>query len=136
MPAHVHAELMRQYAEDAMTTDEPWKLWEKTGNQVHWSVMSPYEMFVPELSYRRKPRTININGHEVPKPMMVEPKRGDAYFVPDFSKCGLVSHLSWYNDETDTLYLMRGVCHPTQAAAEAHARALLSFTQTQAPQKD
>ena len=28
MPKHIHAELMKQYAEDAMTTDEPWKLWE------------------------------------------------------------------------------------------------------------
>ena len=28
MPKHIHAYLMKQYAEDAMTTDAPWKLWE------------------------------------------------------------------------------------------------------------
>ena len=28
MPKHIHADIMKQYAEDAMTTDEPWKLWE------------------------------------------------------------------------------------------------------------
>ena len=31
MPKHIHADLMKQYAEDAedaMTTNEPWKLWE------------------------------------------------------------------------------------------------------------
>ena len=27
MPKHIHADLMKQYAEDAMTTNEPWKLW-------------------------------------------------------------------------------------------------------------
>lgn len=28
MPAHIHAELMAQYAEDALITDKPWELWE------------------------------------------------------------------------------------------------------------
>ena len=28
MTKHIHAELMKQYAEYTMTTDEPWKLWE------------------------------------------------------------------------------------------------------------
>ncbi|MEK9497103.1 hypothetical protein V2H77_11680 [Photorhabdus sp. P32] len=35
MTKHAHAELMLQYAQDALKTNEPWKLWE-TGNGKDW----------------------------------------------------------------------------------------------------
>ena len=54
MPKHIHAELMKQYAEDAMTTDEPWKLWEVYdvfSNK--WWVCTNLT-WDPDCKYRRK----------------------------------------------------------------------------------
>jgi len=54
MPKHIHADLMKQYAEDAMTTDEPWKLWE-VYNEVHgWYTMQSNPSWYNHIKYRRK----------------------------------------------------------------------------------
>lgn len=134
MPAHIHAELMKQYAEDATTTDRPWELWECRGDDgPHWTQMAGGNpLWCIGIQYRRKPRTININGHEVPEPMRVEPKRGASYWVIDPSGEDLCECMEWDGDSFDLRQLARGHCHSTQEAAEAHARALLSFTEAKA----
>ena len=54
MPKHIHAELMKQYAEDAMTTDEPWKLWEVYDVfSKKWRVCTNLT-WNPDCKYRRK----------------------------------------------------------------------------------
>ena len=55
MPKHIHAELMKQYAEDAMTTDEPWKLWEflHPRNKT-WDTMENNPIWDEGIKYRRK----------------------------------------------------------------------------------
>jgi hypothetical protein len=58
---HIHAELMRQYAEDAMETDKPWERWQFSAEGEPWediACMNP--SWQPEWQYRRKPRTIRI----------------------------------------------------------------------------
>ena len=55
MTKHIHAELMKQYAEDAMTTNEPWKLWEiynKTYNK--WHKLQANPAWFEHIKYRRK----------------------------------------------------------------------------------
>ena len=61
MPAHIHAELMKQYAEDAMTTAWPWELWQ-VFNTIYgdWEDASKLPDWDDGRKYRRKPRTINI----------------------------------------------------------------------------
>lgn len=55
MPKYIHAELMKQYAEDAMTTDEPWKLWEIFNKQYDtWSTMTDNPLWNKGNKYRRK----------------------------------------------------------------------------------
>ena len=57
MPKHIHAELMKQYAEDAMTTDEPWKLWEYLeyySNRWHWTPLKDNPLWDTDEKYRRK----------------------------------------------------------------------------------
>ncbi len=55
---HKHAELMMQYAQDAMTTDKPWELWEARAPRKHdWFVMKGDPCWSVEFDYRRKPKT-------------------------------------------------------------------------------
>jgi hypothetical protein len=55
---HKHAELMAQYAQDAMTTDKPWELWEARAPRKHdWFVMKGDPCWSVDFAYRRKPKT-------------------------------------------------------------------------------
>ncbi|WP_031254265.1 hypothetical protein [Curvibacter lanceolatus] len=80
-------------------------------------------------NFRIKPRPILINGVEVPEPLRVVPEVGTAYWMADTSSEILTSVAEWDGDQRDLRWLRRGLCHPSQEAAEVHARALLSFTE-------
>lgn len=59
MKRHIHAELMMQYAQDAMETDKPWERWEFYGSLSEgWmsveAAISP--VWWPDVQYRRKPK--------------------------------------------------------------------------------
>ena len=64
--AHIHAELMAQYAEDAKQHDEPWELWQH-GDDETWTSCTTHPGWFSDHSYRRKPRTIQIGDYEVPE---------------------------------------------------------------------
>jgi len=56
MTAHIHAALMAQYAQDALTTDTPWDLWEWYSQiQKKWCPASTNLLWTPAVQYRRKP---------------------------------------------------------------------------------
>jgi len=58
---HPHAELMAQYAQDAMETDKPWERWEYT-YRVGWSELSDAGPRWDTLAkYRRKPKPYEPN---------------------------------------------------------------------------
>jgi len=78
--------------------------------------------------YRAKPCTITINGHEVPEPMREAPRLGAEFFLADPYGDATARRYAWYGSEAFPRWLARGLCHTTREAAEAHARALLSFT--------
>ena len=131
---HKHADLMLQYAKDAMETDRPWERWEWCHGDGPWkqAVRSPH--WLEEFSYRRKPKTININGFEVPEPLRSLDGIWCVYYVvlgsstPDLS--GRVYFFSQEDIPWIASYLDKGLVHATREAAELHAKALLSFTQT------
>lgn len=78
---HVHAELMAQYAEDAETTDKPWKLWEySTPNFRGYKTCFEPITFLGGNKYRRKPKTKLIHGVEVPV-FEFTPKVGEKYYA-------------------------------------------------------
>lgn len=55
---HKHADNMALYAQDAMTTDKPWELWEARAPRKHdWFVMKGDPCWSVEFDYRRKPKT-------------------------------------------------------------------------------
>lgn len=124
---HPHAESMALYAQDAAECAEPWTLWEGCGDSVYWYPLTRNPTWDVDVEYRRKPRTININGHEVPEPLRVAPAHG----VTIYRACPKELWLSsqWQDSPYQRTALARGLLHATSEAAEVHARALLSFTE-------
>lgn len=127
---HEYAELLRWIAdgECVQWQDDPGK----------WHVISYNELLghiresaFPPGRYRITPRTITINGFSVPAPMRVAPQHQMAFWLVDIYGPALSSEERW-NDQVSRYprYLAAGLCHATHQAAEAHARALLSFTET------
>lgn len=52
---HPHAELMMQYAQDAMTTDKPWELWQWNHPDCDsWNDFSANPNWTEDRNYRRK----------------------------------------------------------------------------------
>jgi hypothetical protein len=80
-----------------------------------------------ELERRRKPKTITINGIEVPEPLRNELKLGDRYFMPNLDFAGVTDGV-WDNVDNDYERLKSGIVHLTKEAAIKHAEALISFT--------
>lgn len=76
--------------------------------------------------YRRKPKTILINGHDVPEPHYTPLKDGEEYWV--LSLLSGVTSLRWEDDDSDNRYLKNGFIHLTKEAAQKHYEALKSFT--------
>lgn len=55
MNKHPHAELMKQYAEDAMMTEYPWRLWEVRQKDIGaWSDLVRHPSWYLASEYRRK----------------------------------------------------------------------------------
>ena len=54
--AHIHAALMAQYAQDALTTDKPWELWEfQSSSNGSWNTVTTHPAWSIHGKYRRKP---------------------------------------------------------------------------------
>jgi hypothetical protein len=83
--------------------------------------------FVHGCKYRIKPRTIIVNGFEVPEPMRERPRDGDTYFCPHASSIDMYGFADWEECAVDLVRLKRGLCHSTKEAAIAHAKAMLGI---------
>lgn len=127
MSGHPHADLMARAAEIAKTDKEWWKHFECRSEDGEWGNMSPGAALQDYLKYRLKPRFININGHQVPEPVREPLKIGQVYWLARIH--GAVDSFEWEGDHACRAWLERGLIHLTKEAAEAHAAALLSFTQ-------
>lgn len=69
--AHIHADTMAQYAEDAKKYNEPWKMWQydHPDHAGVWIDCDSHPSWATDLVYRRKPRVIKIAQYEVPEPV-------------------------------------------------------------------
>lgn len=122
---HPHAELIMKYAEIARYDAEPWKHFEVRRKGTFWDNCDIPCGFHENLEYRLKPRTININGFEVPEPLRSVPAYGTSYFIIDLPD---VEDMTWTNVPDEYQWLKAGIIHLTREAAEKHLEALLSFT--------
>ena len=125
---HPHAENMKLYAKDAMTTNEPWKLWEVC-LWGEWESLLTNPAWNPARQYRRKHRTININGFEVPEPLRDAPNDGEICYIVNLTEDKVYATV-WYSAQSFfKQWIKSGIVHMTKEAAEIHLKALLSFTQ-------
>ena len=126
---HKHADLMLAYAQDAQETDKPWILWEFIYPNISgWQPLKDNPSWSHLLEYRRKVKTIRIGNYDVPEPLRIAPEIGTTYFYPAFTNASKVYSYSFTNDHSDNRILDRGMMHLTSAAAELHAKALISLT--------
>lgn len=126
--SHPHAENMKLYAGDAAVNAKPWKSWEFFSDK-GWVTCAGHPAWTVGREYRRKPKTININGFEVPSPLRNPPNAGEEYYVVDSVGGGVYSFV-WHNVCIfHEQWLKSGLIHKTKEAAELHLKALLSFTQ-------
>ena len=123
---HIHAAAMAEYAKDATETDMPWERWEfsKTGRD--YDSLHEHPSWNPDIKYRRKPKVILINGHEVPEPHRTPLEIGEVYWA--LTLFSSATSLRWKDDDFDNSYLESGFIHLTKEAAEKHFNALKSFT--------
>lgn len=93
MPAHIHAELMKHYAEDATNCVNPWGLWEcRDDRHTAWRDLTGNPTWAPARQYRRKTPSVGMLQAALPKPVEV------AYLVlPCTSpeRVGLTVHLEF-----------------------------------------
>ncbi len=123
---HIHAAAMAEYAKDAAETDKPWERWEFCHMRGEYQSLHSHPEWVEDNKYRRKPKVILINGHEVPEPHRTPLNDGEVYWA--LSLCRGVTGVHWQDDDIDNCYLKSGFIHLTKEAAEKHFNALKSFT--------
>ena len=125
---HIHAAAMAEYAKDALETDMPWERWEvsMTGSVNKYRNLLGHPVWAVTRKYRRKPKTILINGHEVPEPHRTPLQDDEVYWT--FTFHGGVVSLHWFSDGIDFSWLEDGFIHLTKEAAVKHFNALKSFT--------
>lgn len=133
--AHIHYKEMMMYATDAAKMDEPYTVWQVLNPLCPndgWEDLVGQPGWYIDFSYRRKPKTININGYDVPEPVREPLENGDQYHLPSFNNiaCGSGYKTSrWGGDGIDMKRLASGIIHLSEEAALSHAKALLSFTE-------
>lgn len=74
-----------------------------------------------------KPRTITVNGREVPEPVREPLSIGSKYFVPCVDTEELYLSGSWSGYDVSFRRLKYGLVHLTKEAAIAHAKAMLNI---------
>lgn len=89
--------------------------------------VTTYEEFIVNAFYSRrievKPRTITVNGIEVPEPMKVRPEEGTLYYT---SSTNPEQFLKWRGDNFDETCFNDGICHSTPEAATLHWEAMIA----------
>lgn len=97
--------------------------------------MKWYTKSYPDLSgdceYRIKPRTITVNGFEVPEPMQEAPEIGVEYWIAAPAFEDYCERVNWSASAYGKRYIDRGLCHSSRNSAIAHAKAMLGIDPNQ-----
>ena len=104
MSKHVHADLMMQYAQDAMETDNPNERWEFFNK--HFCRWEPVGQWAPcwdeEEQYRRKPQSRYLGVYACPQFDSVQPAWLDR--IPNLGNKMLVCYLEDKQDGTPYIF--------------------------------
>lgn len=105
---------------------EPSYAWMDFGYGVsHVTVREINEFSKSPFEYRLAPRTILVNGVEVPAPEKEAPGTGIPYFVPSITTENLYTKITWDGGRADNLWLDRGLVYLDKESAIARAKAML-----------
>lgn len=93
-----------------------------------WRRVQPRDhlLLTDEIELRIKPRTILINGIEVPEPVREPLTNKQEFFLVDTSSLTKVSTYYWMDSKCDKAWLKAGLIHLTPEAALIHANALIA----------
>lgn len=126
MPKCPHADLIMEYAKDCLGHEEPWRLWQKKMDG-QWADVICHPQWAEGSEYRRKPRTVVINGIEVEAGASVAPLLESKYYFPDVHDPDLWGTDRWSGCPDDLARFSRGIIYSTTEDAAAMARAMLAF---------
>lgn len=121
---HVHAELMAQYAQDALETASPWQRWQSRGKEaghdnMPWRDMRGHPKWEDHRDYRRKPTQVQVAGEVFDDVVLDLKKAPDQVFVV-LSKDKLVTS---HRQSAYSSYA-HGLVHTTYEGALRHLEAL------------
>lgn len=83
--------------------------------------------FIHGIVFSIKPKTMLVNGFEVPEPMRLAPRYRSKCYSPGVNNDNFVLEDHWIGDDLCHRRLSRGLIHSTKEAAIAHAKAMLNI---------
>lgn len=122
---HVHAELMKQYAEDAAKSETPWENWQVLAPGFDkWYNLNHDPEWFKTCQYRRKPKQkfIELNGKKF-EIFAEKPSKGTEYFYVD-TYSNTVDKFKWGDDSTDHRLLTENKCLKDEMTAKDFAEEL------------
>jgi hypothetical protein len=125
MAKHIHAESMMQYAQDALESETPWEKWEYTYNKI-WKPLIQHPSWDLCVYYRRKPKTIVVNGFTINAPLDKKPKDHSIVFYPDLTTT-YFAMLVPYSDEYYDVAFDNGILFDNANDATAMGKAMLGI---------
>lgn len=122
---HVHAELMKQYAEDATKSESPWENWQvlAPGFDKWYNLKHDPEWF-KTCQYRRKPKQkfIEFNGKKF-EIFAEKPRKGTEYFSVNMYS-NTVDKYVWDSDHIDNKMFVENKCLKDEMTAKDFAEEL------------
>lgn len=121
---HPHAELMAQYANDALETDKPYLLWQvKKNGKGNWVNLTQHPTWSINDLYRTKKIVWDIYCFTQPvtRKEAQRFKAGLVYFAVDLNKIARVSSHVWSGSESDFNRVDRNIVHLIRGSAYNHA---------------
>ena len=115
-----------------METDRPWERWQVRHPAGGWCSfknddLEDRPLWDDDLEYRRKPRTITINGRELVAPERVAPAVGARYWTCVTTGADMCICAEWRGGSYDQVWLERGLVFLREEDARAMTEALLSL---------
>lgn len=118
------AHLQGEKVEQRQWTREPWMPFMHQAQ--NYRVREIFSSgFCDSVEFRIAPRTILVNGVEVPAPEKEAPADGAEYFVPHVLDIDEYEAFYWAQDEMDARFLERGLVYLDKESAIARAKAML-----------
>lgn len=123
---HPYASILRAIADGLeVQWNDPYGNWGSQNDGT--TLIEIVEALYPPGRYRIKPRTVTVNGIELPAPETVPPANGTICFFPNLATSGALSFV-WAGTAIQLEALADGIVHLTKDAAAQWKEALLSIT--------